>query len=131
MLASLAWVALVALVAFTALVARVALVAFVAVPAVLARSAFAAVGTFPSLSRLTCLPVIVWCRRRLPDNEFFAISLSPLTSFHAAIAVPDTAMNSASVATTMDADGLRQNTLFMGTPMGFRTPHTSSCELSL
>ena len=84
--------------------------------ALVALSAFLALGTFPSLLRLTCVPVMVWLRRRLPDNEFFAISLSPLTSFEAAIAVPDAATNSAINATTIDADGLRRNTFFMGPP---------------
>src|SRR5437763_11005292 len=95
-----AMAALVALVAFVALVAVPAVVALFASTAVPARSALLAVGTFPSLLRLTCLPVIVWLRKRFPDNECLAISLSPLTSAVAATAALDVATMSAAIATS-------------------------------
>src|SRR5262249_15688373 len=96
--------------------AFVALVAFVALSAAVAWSAFAALGTFPRALRLTCVPVMLWLRRRLPDSECFLIRLSPLTSLLPARAVPEAATTRARIATTIDADGLQRNTLFMGTP---------------
>ena len=53
------------------------------------------------------MPVIVWLRSRLPDSVPFLISLSPLTSFVAATAVPDAARTSAITAMTVAPDGLR------------------------
>jgi hypothetical protein len=111
--------ALMALTAFVAVVALVAPVAFVALSAVVAcvaLSACLAFGTLPSFFRLTCVPVIVCLRRRLPDRVPFLISLSPLTSLLAAIAVPEAARINAITATTIAPDGLYRRKFLICTP---------------